>query len=77
KWNCGQFVDQKAFDLIHNTLTSTDTSAGKEYSAYLAEQLPVLWLPMPAYQISVVADGLDVGTQDPGTSFMPQRWSWS
>ena len=77
KWNCGQYVDQKAFDLIAATLTSTDTSAGQAYSAYLAQQLPVLWMPMPAYQISVITSGLNVGTQDPGTSFMPQRWSWA
>jgi peptide/nickel transport system substrate-binding protein len=76
KWNCGQWVDTKADSLIDATLTGTDTKAMQDYSAYLAEQLPVLWLPMPSYQISVTATGLNVGTQDPGGSFTPQRWVW-
>jgi len=76
KWNCGQYNDPQAASLIDATLTSTDTSAMQQYSAYLAQQLPVLWLPMPAYQISAISSSLDVGTQDPGGSFTPQRWSW-
>jgi peptide/nickel transport system substrate-binding protein len=77
KWNAGQWVDQQAANLIDATLTGTDTSAMKSYSEYLAQQLPVLWLPMPSYQISVIRNGLNVGTQDPGGSFTPQRWSWA
>ena len=77
RWNCGQYNDPQANDLIDATLTGTDTTAMEKYSNYLAENLPVLWLPMPSYQISAVASGLDVGTQDPGGSFTPQRWSWS
>ena len=76
KWNCGQWKDTQAASLIDATLTGTDTTAMKAYSDYLAKQLPVLWLPMPAYQISAIASSLDVGTQDPGGSFTPQRWSW-
>ena len=76
KWNCGQWVDQTAAGYIDATLKGTDTSAMKTYSGYLAQQLPVLWLPMPAYQISAIAKGLNVGMQDPGGSFTPQRWSW-
>ena len=77
KWNCGQWNDPQAASLIDATLTGTDTKAMQDYSAYLAQQLPVLWLPMPAYQISVTTNGLNVGTQDPGGSFTPQRWSWA
>ena len=77
KWNCGQWNDEQAATLIDATLTGTDTAAMKAYSAYLAKQLPVLWLPMPSYQISAIIAGLNVGTQDPGGSFTPQRWSWS
>jgi peptide/nickel transport system substrate-binding protein len=77
KWNCGQYVDQQAFDLINQMLTSSDTGIAQQYSAYLAQQLPVMWMPNPVYQISVVASGLDIATQDPGGAFMPQRWSWT
>lgn len=76
KWNCGQYNDPKAFDLINQMLTSSDNSVAQQYSAYLAQNLPVLWMPNPVYQISVVSSNLDIQTQDPGGAFMPQRWAW-
>jgi len=36
-----------------------------------------MWMPNPVYQVSVVRDGLDIAHQDPGASFLPQRWSWT
>ncbi|MCL1840503.1 MAG: peptide ABC transporter substrate-binding protein [Propionibacteriaceae bacterium] len=77
KWNCGQYYDTKAFDLINQMLTSSDTDIAQQYSAYLAQQLPVMWMPNPVYQISVVKTNLNIATQDPGGAFMPQRWSWT
>ena len=56
---------------------STDTSIAQEYSKLLAEDLPVMWMPNPVYQVSVIKKGLDVATQDPGAEFYPQRWSWT
>lgn len=76
KWNAGQYVDQKAFDLINATLVSSDPNAEQQYSAYLAQNLPVLWMPNPVYQVSVVSNQLDIGTQDPAGDFYPQKWSW-
>lgn len=76
KWNCGQYEDQEAFDVIAETLVSSDPTIAQQYSAYLAENLPVLWMPNPVYQVSVVSDELDIQTQDPGGAFYPQRWSW-
>ncbi|MDF2559805.1 MAG: appA 2, partial [Microbacterium sp.] len=56
---------------------STDPEIAKKYSEYLATDLPVMWMPNPVYQVSVVRDGLDIAHQDPGASFLPQRWSWT
>jgi peptide/nickel transport system substrate-binding protein len=76
KWNCGQYEDPEAFKIISETLTSSDPKAAQAYSSYLAKNLPVLWMPNPVYQISAINSDLDVATQDPLGSFMPQRWSW-
>lgn len=76
KWNAGQYKNEEAFTLIDETLVSSDSSAMQKYSALLAEDLPVLWMPNPVYQVSVVNKDLNIGTQDPLGSFFPQRWSW-
>lgn len=76
KWNCGQYVDQKAFQIINDTLVSSDPTAAQQYSSYLAQNLPVLWMPNPVYQVSVVSNQLDIGTQDPAGDFYPEKWSW-
>lgn len=77
KWNAGQYDSPKAEKLIEQMTYSSDTEIAKEYSAYLARDLPAMWMPNPVYQVSVIKEGLDIGgTQDPGASFYPQRWSW-
>jgi len=76
QWNCGQWYDPDTFALIDAMLTSTDPKAAQQYSAHVAKMLPVLWLPNPVYQLSVVREGLSIATQDPGGRFMPQRWTW-
>lgn len=76
KWNCGQYVDQQAFDLIGKSLVSSDPTIDQQYSAYLAKNLPVMWMPNPVYQVSVVSSNLNIGTQDPAGDFYPERWSW-
>ncbi|MEB4614465.1 peptide ABC transporter substrate-binding protein [Leucobacter sp. M11] len=77
KWNAGQYDNPEAEKLITAMTASTDPSIAKQYSEFLAKDLPVMWMPNPVYQVSVIRDGLDVGTQDPGASFLPQRWSWT
>jgi len=77
KWNAGQYDNPQAEELVQAMAFSTDPEIGKKYSALLATDLPVMWMPNPVYQVSVVRDGLDVANQDPGASFLPQRWSWT
>ncbi|UCR90278.1 peptide ABC transporter substrate-binding protein [Mycetocola spongiae] len=77
KWNAGQYDNPAAEELITALTFSTDKDIAKKYSALLAEDLPVMWMPNPVYQVSVIKNGLDLGgSQDPGASFYPQRWSW-
>ena len=77
KWNAGQYDNPEAEALVQAMAFSTDPEIAKKYSEYLATDLPVMWMPNPVYQVSVVRDGLDIAHQDPGASFLPQRWSWT
>jgi peptide/nickel transport system substrate-binding protein len=45
-----------------------------DYSALLAEQLPVIWLPNPPYQVSAIDSALRGVVQDPLGGLQPQRW---
>ncbi|GGM14633.1 peptide ABC transporter substrate-binding protein [Promicromonospora citrea] len=75
--NFGSYSDETFDELMHDSTESTDPSAMQEYSAFGAENLPVMWLPNPVYQVSVIKEGLEGTTQDPLASFHPQRWSWA
>lgn len=49
-----------------------------QYQNYLARQLPVLWLPSPEYQLSLVRDALHGTTpQNPGLQLTPENWYYS
>lgn len=76
KWNAGQYNNPEAEKLVNAMTTSTDEQISQKYSEYLAKDLPVMWMPNPVYQVSVIKNGLNVGNQDPGASFYPQRWTW-
>jgi peptide/nickel transport system substrate-binding protein len=42
---------------------------------YLAQQLPVVWMPQFDFQISAVTDALHgVYPQDPDTNIYPENW---
>jgi peptide/nickel transport system substrate-binding protein len=73
--NFGNYSDAQADKLITATTQSNDSSAIQDYSALLAKQLPVIWLPEPDYQISVIKKGL-TAPQDPMANFHPARWAW-
>ena len=49
----------------------------QDYSAAVAKDLPVIWLPSPDYQISVVKKGLTGFDQDSLANFHPAQWKWS
>lgn len=75
--NLGSYSDPKADELIDATQHSDDPKAMDEYNDYLAEDLPVLWLPNPVSQISAYRTDLEGVEQDPMVNMYPQDWSRS
>ena len=75
--NLGSYSNAKADELIEASKFSSDANALDEYNAFLAEDLPVLWMPNPVYQISAYKSNLDgVSPQDPMNLMYPEDWSW-
>ncbi|MEV0221637.1 peptide ABC transporter substrate-binding protein [Streptomyces sp. NPDC050704] len=75
--NFGNYSNPDVDKLITASTTSTSTQAVKDYSAALAKDLPVIWLPAPDYQISVVKNGLGGFSQDSLANFHPAQWKWT
>jgi len=75
--NFGSYSNPAVDKLITETTTSDSTAAVQKYSAALAEDLPVVWLPEPDYQVSVVRDGLGGFAQDSLANFHPAMWKWT
>jgi len=62
--------------LIYNTVHGTATLAA--YEDYLAYQVPVIWVPGPAYEISEILATLHGAMpQSPIESLIPEDWSFS
>ncbi|MEW2547294.1 peptide ABC transporter substrate-binding protein [Streptomyces sp. NPDC047002] len=72
--NFGNYSDPEADKLIHAVLYSPDQDAMHAYGEYLARQLPVMWMPNPAYQVSVIRNDLRGVEQNPTATFSPQSW---
>lgn len=72
--NLGSYTDPQADALIKTSTSSSDPSAMQGYSAYLAKNLPVIWMPNPAYQVSAIKNNLRGVVQDPLANMQPQRW---
>lgn len=75
--NFGNYSNPKVDALIKESTTSNSPTIMQEYSAALAKDLPVIWLPNPDYQISVIKKGLTGFSQDPLANFHPAQWGWS
>lgn len=75
--NFGNYSNAAVDKLISASTTSSSTQAVQDYSAALAKDLPVIWLPEPDYQISVVKNGLGGFSQDPLANFHPAQWKWT
>jgi peptide/nickel transport system substrate-binding protein len=72
--NFGNYRDKPTDDLIAASTLSTSPQAMVDYSARLAEQLPVIWMPNPPYQVSAIDTSIGGITQDPLAGLQPQRW---
>ncbi len=73
--NLGGFTDARTDELIVAALKSPDKDAMKNYGEHVTKQLPVIWLPNPVYQISVINKKLQGISQDPLAGMQIQRWS--
>lgn len=72
--NFGNYSDKKADQLIRAVQYSPDMTAVHAYGEYLQKQLPVMWMPNPAYQVSVIRNDLRGVEQNPTVTFAPQHW---
>jgi peptide/nickel transport system substrate-binding protein len=74
--NFGSYNSPTADSLISTTVHGTGDL--NQYEDYLAKQMPVLWMPQPAFQISEINSHLE-GTQpqSPILSLTPEDWSFS
>ncbi|MDI3404198.1 peptide ABC transporter substrate-binding protein [Streptomyces cavernicola] len=75
--NFGNYSNPSVDKLISRSTTSSSNAPIREYSAALAEDLPVVWLPEPVYQVSVVKEGLGGFSQDSLANFHPAQWKWT
>ena len=75
--NFGNYSNPAVDQLIAASTTSNSPQAVQDYSAALAKDLPVIWLPEPDYQISVVKEGLGGFSQDSLANFHPAQWKWN
>lgn len=74
--NYGGYSDQHADQVINAAVHSSDPTALSGVANYLANQVPVLWMPTQLYRISAVASRLTgVNTkQSPILSLTPEDW---
>jgi peptide/nickel transport system substrate-binding protein len=76
--NSNGYSDPMADTLIGATTTSNSVQALYNYEDYLAQQLPVVWLPTPNLQLSMINRHLQGAMpQDPLANLYPESWSWS
>lgn len=75
--NFGNYSNPEVDKLINASTTSKSAQAVRDYSAAVAKDLPVVWLPEPDYQISVIRNGLGGFAQDSLADFHPAQWKWT
>ena len=75
--NFGSYSSPAVDKLVEKTTTDSSDAAMQKYSEALAKDLPVIWLPEPDYQVSVVRSGLGGFAQDSLANFHPAMWKWT
>ncbi|MFB8211310.1 peptide ABC transporter substrate-binding protein [Streptomyces sp. NPDC056010] len=75
--NFGSYSNPAVDKLVEKTTTDSSDAAMQKYSEALAKDLPVIWLPEPDYQVSVVRSGLGGFAQDSLANFHPAMWKWT
>jgi peptide/nickel transport system substrate-binding protein len=69
------YSDRQNDSLINQTLTSTSNQALYTWQDYLSQQLPVIWQPNGAYQLTEIASNLrGVTPQSTTLGINPENW---
>ncbi|MFF2921316.1 peptide ABC transporter substrate-binding protein [Streptomyces celluloflavus] len=72
--NMGNWSDPRTDRLIRDTEYSDAPAAMRDYGREVARQLPVLWTPNPAYQVSAIRNDLRGIDQNVTLTLAPQDW---
>jgi peptide/nickel transport system substrate-binding protein len=73
--NWGNYSDPRADELIDRSVTSNDLDDLYEYQDYIAEQVPVIWMPSFPVRLLEVANGLrGVEPLNPYLMLTPEHW---
>ncbi|GAA3419104.1 hypothetical protein GCM10018952_57260 [Streptosporangium vulgare] len=73
--NFGHYTDPKADELIDRTLTSDDPAALYEYQDYIAEQVPVIFIPNFSLRLFEVANNIrGFEPINPFGMISPENW---
>lgn len=74
--NLGSYSNEEADKLIEASTKSSDPKALQDYNDFLAEDLPVLWMPNPVAQISAFkSDITGISPQSPMLDIFPESWA--
>jgi peptide/nickel transport system substrate-binding protein len=76
--NGGNYCNKQVQQLIDGLMTENNAASIQtfyKYQEYVAKQLPVLWFPNAAYQISAISPKLGgVAAQDSTAHIYPSSW---
>jgi peptide/nickel transport system substrate-binding protein len=74
--NSSHYDSSEADSLVQATHVN-GTQALAAYDSYLAQQVPVIWLPNLTYQLSMINNNLKgADAQNPYTGITPEAWHW-
>jgi peptide/nickel transport system substrate-binding protein len=69
--------DSPAADRLVQATHTGGTQSLAAYDSYLAQQVPVIWLPNLTYQLSMISDGLKgADAQNAYSAITPEAWHW-
>jgi peptide/nickel transport system substrate-binding protein len=74
--NPGSYSDSLMDSLISQTHTSSSLATFHEYAQYVAEQLPIIWLPN-AYTVAATSSNLAGVENSPLGTFLPEYWHFT
>jgi peptide/nickel transport system substrate-binding protein len=71
--NSGSYSDPQMDRLISQTHTSDSLGTFQQYATYVANQLPVIWMPN-GYAVSAISSKLANVTSNPLATMLPEYW---